>query len=383
MDDIAGNLIHGATGGNAYSDIVPTPDPVNRTTLWLWIGTHSPSDKPAEITYPQYLTNLDAENKPVEFDKVIAHLEIIQNQAKEQIAVDRKLTLNPDPQGVLAGFVDQAVNKNSPESVTEEIADYLADLKKEWSDNREWFSSDTAFRDQIRLATNTGTKFQDALKTLRGNDISDADKISKLFEIMSLEEQDQIITARLRRIVGMDLEKRLRLGLLSNEDHLDTVIRLSTDSLASALTPGRPEGLARLKPGLFRGMQVAQANITNFFDEFNGSILEAFRRLNAQIKRLDEGPLGAARQVKAQLCILSLNSPEITEEFMKECKSVVLGQSENGNFTKNPNGDAIYISYREEAQKPIQKRFCSYRRFQNTLELQELLKQRPKRRLKD
>jgi hypothetical protein len=378
IDNLSGTML--AKDNNIHRAVLPTSEAFTRTVLWLMLGTPSPPLPDKFRTYSEYLTSLDASETEIKLSTVVANLEIINEAARNQLQVERKLTLNPDAQGVLAGFVDKGINRHSPEQVMMQIVDYFEDLQSIWKLNPQWFSSKVAQREQLKLSINTKEMFQKTLDTLQEDSLEYEEKTIQVFKLMSLEEQDQVVTGRLRRIVGMDLQKRMEQGLLVSEEKLDIVTRIATDDLINALTPTRASGLEKLKPALRRANQLAKANLINFFDTFEEPLEESFEMLNKQASRLREGPLGDTMRVKSELCMLMLNDPDVPKDIRKQCITAVLGQDDDGNFAKDGNGNEIRIAFAEEVYKAPEDRFCAYRRFQNKLELNELLRQRPKLR---
>lgn len=368
VEQLAGVIL--ATQPSIYSYILPTSETYERLDLWLMIGTPSPdiSSYAGENPYKAYFNHL--QEQPLHLEDMDANLMKIHETARVQLEVSKTLVLNPDLEGALASWTRRGKNSPSAGEIMRDFVAYLDRLEKVWGEHADWFSSPMARRDQMALLVGTRKKFQDSLQALE-SDAKPAEKVKTIFEAMSLQEQDQVISSRLKRIVEMDLEKRLRHNLFADQKNLEMSIRLAVGDLFSSVSTVSPDFLTKAEQDVNEAEVVAKMNLKNFYDFFRGSLVTSMKELEQESKRWKEGSHGSFREKISKFCVLALNAPQLSEKEFKSlvsmCKDAEVRASVDDK-TYRVNFEKSFSAY---ATQP-EKRLCAYRRFRNEVDLREL-----------
>ncbi len=376
-----------SAGDNVFEQVTPNGDST-RLQIWLRIGNpnppvvidpNSPSDPYAIYLQQLQLLELKMMDLRKNLDSIIA-------VARGRLKAERSRIMNPDQQGTLARWTQRGATENDVGTVMERIETYLTHLQEDWEAHPEWFRDEVYRATQGALAANTQMRFIEALKTLRSSDpippstqpASDSERLGKLYELFVLDEDDQFVTDRLRQIVQIDLELRLRHGLLADQPQLDTVIRLANMDLVFSVFPQDINRLGDVQDDLNEALGLAQSNLAQFYNFFRESIIKSFEIAWENSVLWKEGPEGLHRKRISKLCVLSLNAPQLES---KEFEPVRKWCAEHGLSTKVL--DKIYsVDFKkvlgEGAGNP-NKRLCSYRRYMNDVELARRLLRKPSR----
>ncbi|MDB5037920.1 MAG: hypothetical protein JWQ35_1448, partial [Bacteriovoracaceae bacterium] len=365
-------------GPNVYTSVIPSSENYTRLLLWLRFGDPSPTLPVVPGTkdpspYGTYYSTI--QNNDVDLNKVRANVAAIHAAAQVQLGIQKTLVLNPDPQGVIADWSVRDKNTASAGEIMRRFVSYLKGLEKNWIDHPEWFADSYGQRDQVAVVQQTRDRFEKTLGILESK-IPDKEKLIGIFSVMDLQEQDQVITGRLNEIVQMDLEKRLRLGLLSDAKNLETTIRLATEDLFTSLYPNSVNFLTKIKEDLGEAEVIAKSNLKNFYDFFKDPILRAMEDLAKDSKTWGENESGAFQKKISKLCILILNAPQLDDgdfsNLVNVCRKAEMKETFE-NSVVSVSFDQLYSHYSGEPEK----RMCAYRRFRNQVDLKEILEQRP------
>ncbi|MBN8555328.1 MAG: hypothetical protein J0L93_07785 [Deltaproteobacteria bacterium] len=387
-------------GTSVFSEVVPDPFTIS-IPLWLRIGFPNPKAKDAQgnpkSTYQIYeeidqktadadLLKLDAVAN-LDLGSIKKNLNDILNKIQNRLDFKRRLTLIADGQGVLTGWSSPNQEGLTPGEVLEKISHYLTNLEDDWYHHEEWFATPEMRRDQFLLLMDTRKKFDETLKILKrdpasfkntnGETLSDEEiineKLLQIYRTMVLKEGDQYIGDRFRQMVQLDMEKRMRAGLLQSNESLDAVVRLGTRDVIASLTPGVSQRLEPLKADLDEAEPIARANLLNFYKHFSEPLRYSIEYLRSLADAYEEGPYGVSTRKISKLCILSLNNPLIKKDakLLSLCDGKSLGADENGVFTLDYKGRPIASYFDSKNLARPEKRICSFRRFRNQLELQE------------
>lgn len=412
IDNLAGYIMQSDT----LFGVVPSNDR-NRLLLWLRIGDPSPrrvdgTGKTLEAY--EIIAELDAESGPLteqdvlrtgDLNQLERNLDEIIQQGQVRLGIQRRVTIYADPQGALSFWISRNSNGNSPQTIVRRFLEYFNEVQTRWSANPDWFESAFAQRDALALLEDTTHQLFEVQTVLeRSTDeileelrqefpegvfkARDAwyYKVDHIYQVLGLREREQLIFERLNQIVQLDLERQLQKGLLSDKASLDTVIRLSRDSLLSSLYGGTIPG-QREYNDLDQAQWVAQKNLADFFNSFAPSIEKSLDILDEQIKVFQEPNdiFGGQRpfyQQKATLCLLARSDPAILSRtnLLRRCEGVRLNIR---TLLPSDFPHPYEFSRQEIAASPPMNRLCSYRRLQNEVELvEDILRQRPQRFLK-
>jgi len=269
------------------------------------------------------VTNIDLEGFK-------ANLDLILTKALELLRVERRVNLIADPKGALAYWTLREGEGLTPERVAREMMGYLNMLESAWMMHPEWFDDEALEQQQLDLLADTKSRLSKILEAMESNDVLDPWKddgsfvsgdliddarLQIIYDQMVLKEKDQFITDRINQIVELDLEKRLRLGLLKNEDDLDAVVRLAHQQLIDAIGMGLAKRLEPMKEDLTQAESVAKANLRNFFKHYREPLVESVKSLFSLADDFQENPFGAARRQSNKLCVLALNDPPAAAKY--------------------------------------------------------------------
>lgn len=230
-------------------------------------------------------------------------------------------------------------------------------------------------------------------------------KQKRLFRIFRLQDRDQVISDRVRQLVRMDLEKRLRDGLLEDQENFDILVRLSLEDLQEAMTERNGESSIEVTQDLDEATKYARLNNINFFRHFSEAILMAFDRMEQLGQLYQDSEFGSTYRNTAKLCTLALNHPsfslnfenlsnEVEKEVRKKdltfiqsikarCNHIVLGPNEKGQTALDWESRPIEVVFSERVSQPIKERMCSYRRWLNKRRLVEFTAFQPPIRYKE
>lgn len=390
-----GDLQYGSsasTTGNIFNDTVPSISGATPGTLlqvYLRTGTFRPSglgeDGDFSSAYDLFLRKLDKDEQGYPGDairdggltKLKQNVESFERLAEIRLKLDRSLVLNPDADAILARWTKRTQVKGSPKEATHRLIQYLEKLLKTWEKNPNWFDDPVSSASQIALAQESLSMLTRAYAALNNGALQPLERLDQAFEILQLREQDSIISPKLREVVELDLEKRLRLGLLSAAPSVDVAARLSTLELIDALSPNGIDRLERIKRDLDEAEVLAKFNMVNFFESFGDSTIESLKLLKKQSELLKENEFGINRRKYAKLCILTLNKPELPSNIRKLCEGERYGMDEDGHVFVDFDDHELVIEFDQIASKNPDERFGTYRRLENRKDLFEILQQRP------
>lgn len=373
-EQILSAFLNGGDAANIYLELLPSIEGYTRMNIWIRTGTPNPDVSEFHVQNPYNAYLLRIQEHPLTLDTIRKHTQSIHEAASVKLRVLKTLVLNPDVKGALSSWTKRSKNLPSAGETIEELILYLDALSVSWTSHSEWFPSAFAQRDQIQLAKAVSYQFKTVLETLK-SEKPDAEKVSEIYSAMQLQEQDQVIFGRLKTLVEMDLEKRLRDGFLSQSNHLEISIRLTTDQLFDALFPGSAYFLSKQKQDLLEAEVLSKWNLKNFFDFFRTSIEAALESLKRESLAWREGAAGPFKNKIAKLCALSLNAPQLESAEFKKIVRFCSGT------------EIVQPVYRSEVRLAFDEikskfssdpdlRLCSFRRFRNQVDLSELLQQR-------
>ncbi len=379
IDDISSRmgLSDWESGGdtNVYRSAFPPVEQKSRANIWLLTGKRDPDvsalhtqSQPYLIYYNEQVEKL---KRVADIKSIKSNLEAIDEAAQVQLDIQKALVLNPDPLGTLTSWTERSLNLSSAGEVMDAIVQYLKALKVDWDKHDEWFADSYAKRDQLELLVNTTGKFTSALQVLR-SDAPVSDRLKKILTVMNLEEQDQVITNRLKQIVQMDIEKRIRAGVFAEQRSLETSIRLASEDLLLGLDPGSAHFLNKVKADLDEAEILAKFNLKNFFDFFLSSLLRALEDLQSEAKQWNDYGSGPYSQKIAKFCILSLNAPQILQREFSSLRSFCKGRSLQAMSKGKPLVVDFDRSLQEFGNAP-EERLCSYHEFRNQLDIDDLI----------
>lgn len=366
--------VGGTSGPNVYNNVVPNPENYARLEIFLRIGTFDPPNLnltgTVALPYNAYLTTLQV--KEINIETLKTNLDEINRRAREQLALDQALVLNPDQQGTIAAWIFRTRRTIDAGSAITRIITYLGNLEKDWAAHSEWFTSPEGQRTGVSYIQTTRTKFEDVLKALKDLKQTDQEKIKTIFDTMNLEEQDEVITSRMHDIVENDLQIRLRTDLLSGQKDLENVIGLASEDVATSLFPGPIDRLEDIKMDLESAQFAAESNLDHFFHFFRDPLLKSFDLLWQSSKKWDHKYDGPQRREIAKLCILALNSTEITSKDFQPirdwCHEQVLASVVGDKTIK-----VTFQEMMDRSQKDVSQRLCAYRNFRTEVDLARTL----------
>jgi len=387
----------GSVGSGGFVDVIPNGH--QGAQLWLRLGDPSPALQTFSSLW-ELVESLNTAGSPYrDIDAVIRrdlstireNFQEIARAARVRIDLEQTQTINTDKQGALATWTRETQTRQDAGVVIEELIDYLMSLERLWEDEPEWFSSPHAQRDQVAVVRDTRKRFENTLEALYTDELSDEEKLSVIYQEMQLIDRDQFITNRLREIVEQDLVKQLRAGFLRDDDEvLDSLVRLSTDSLIRrlAISGSTNERLPGILRDLGSARLTALENIANFYDHYIDRISKTLDYLNETIQIYQIPESDPVYEEFARLCVLALNNPRLfvsdrrnapSTKIVEACRGKSLmatwgpGQ---GEVFSDIYGQPIKACFDTMSKKPPLERMCAYRRYQNQLELYEILQHR-------
>lgn len=411
IDDI---VSYAYSASSVIQQVIPNQES-NRFRLWLRIGNPVPQDfdQQGDLKDPStIISELDSgvskfENdditKTANIDELQKHLEEVFQAARLQLSIDRQLTIIPDAKTALINWVKRNGQGFTPEEVADRFIEYFKSLERDWIENTSWFASAEAQRDALGFLKDTRGRFESMMMTMKldsthlkdpassaeeptylGEKTADYYKLSMIYDAMFLKEKDQVITDRVNQIVQMDMEKRLRAGLLKERDNLDVVTRLNQRDIVESLIPGADKNLEPLLADLDDAEPVVIDNLMNFFEHYEDAIVESLRHLKKQAEIMREDAWGVYHRRWADLCALAANDPQLQtrSNILKLCENTVAGYREGGKviFDFEMNEMLLPFHSSELINQAPRDRLCRYRRFRNKIELiEDILRQRPGR----
>lgn len=392
IDDLANDLgfydsLHRSID-SIFTRVVPSPHQIERIKLWLVTGNPSPSVSGMEAENPYAILLNRALEGALDTELIGANLNSVLRAGQIQLDLQKTMVLNPDPQGAASTWTRRSLNFGSAGEVMVEWVQYLKTLEDTWRARPQWFQDSFAQRDQLELLIDTRLRFEEVLKILRDEEPKESgarstgsqplqnarEKLRKIMNVMDLQEQDQVITTRLREIVQMDLEKRFRAGELVKEQSLRASIALATEDILVGLYPHTPHYLNRVDTDLNEADVLAKFNIKNFYDFFLKSLIQSLKELKEQADLWKEGPQGANNLKFSRMCILALNAPQLGSKDFKQVVQLCRGRMVQVEVQEESLGVSFDAVIEKTLELP-EERLCSYRDLQNRIDLKELKEQ--------
>lgn len=382
-------------------EVIPQ-NSTGRARLWLRIGDPLPADVDPEGNQRDSfdtLNELDAGTSKfndidaltnLDLDALEKNAQAILAAGLTQLSIERQVNIIADPQGALSFWFLRDNQGYTPEEVAKKLIEYFVGLEEWWVDASELFASRDSQVKAIQLVADTRYRFEQVVSIIRSEvpeeyeNQPDAYRLDQIYMIMTLREIDQVIADRLNQIVQLDLERRMQLGLLKDQDNLDTIVRLGRESLIESLTPGTIRRLEPLRQDLDEAEPIARANLWHFFKHYREPLTVAVDFLLEQAIVFQEQVFGPATRKAAKFCALAVNDPLIlqNQKLVQLCEGRTYGYNHQGEVTRDFFGKPLVLVFSEEdlKQKRPEERLCSYRRLRNSIELQEdVLRQRPGR----
>ena len=400
-----------AFSGGGFSEVLPgssnAGDPTGNSKvysaeLWFRLNEKNPNLESAK-SYAELVTRMDGPNNPYkEKDAVVKLdtklvLEAFTNMAaaaSRLLENEKSQTVNTDQDVALTSWTFETQVAPSAGMVLQKIIDYLKDLEAAWNEHKhDWFDMPEAWRDQMKILSDTRSRFETTLTTIKNDQMTVGQKLEAIYQAMQLKDRDQI-SIRFRFIVEQDLVKRLRAGLLGQDaEILDTFVRLSTQSLLEALSPDGSVGntqvrLMRARPDLQQAELTAYENLTHFYEHYGEYVVGVLEQVSElcgpECMNLEkDDPLW---NEFSKICILALNNPKLENDDWsnRNIRKLCTGRSlklmrdlEADEPAIDPYGKPLEVFFAKEMMKGPKSRMCVYRRYQNKAELYEVLRQRP------
>jgi hypothetical protein len=373
-----------------YGSQIYDGDPT-QIQLWLRIGIAKPPKRFEQDSIYQLLSDLDGETStPYSSIDAVRNLRLadiesrfnkMKADATTQLNIDRELVYSTDFQRTINLFTRSKGYNDSAENVMIHAISYLESLAREWKLHPENFLSPSAAVLQIAYAEDTLKIMQSVLAKLQDSTLSYQERIEAAREGFSLKNDEQFLFNRLSDITDLDLQMRLRQGLLKDQENFEVIARISNRKIMNVLSPGG--STTDLEADLESAESLASMNISNFFDTFSDSLVSALELLEKTSAKMQEVPNAVNQRNMAKLCTLSLNAQFIPKGIQERCRGRVYGVDERGPIEYDWKGEPLVVKFDAMAELQPKERTCVYQRHQNKRKMVELFRHIPAPFLKD
>lgn len=365
-----------------------------RLKIWLLEGSPSPEGatdgSSATERYSNYYSLL--ENREFTSTGIRIHLKDVVDVATRILEAERLRRKNEDPQALILSWVERSSRRNSVGIVLQRFITYFTQLRSEWAQNPTWFDSNAQLHDAIAALDDNLTRFQEMLKILERPTVTTSTdpqealrervedferKIREIASLMDLRNGNQQISNRVRQIVSLDMEIRLRNGLLADDRGLDATLRLSQLDIAMTLFPQQLENLERVRADLRTAKSMAKQNLSEFFRFFRDSFRRSMEMWWNEGAKWNEPWNGDNKSQISKVCALLLNAPQLQSKEFKSLVDWCLPHS----LTAEVGGTTYSLLFADilRGSTSSEARLCAHRDFINEVTLERNLIRRQKR----